>query len=195
MSNDPRLRLVAATPSREASDDALMLLVAHGDERAFAEIVGRHEAAVVRLCAAMLRRGPEAREVAQDTFLKLWTTRGRYQANGTFKAYLLAIARNACRRSSYRTRLASFFILQREPELELPTAEQVLVELERDRLIEAALARLPEKFRLPVHLRYVEGLDYDGIARVIGRTESAARSRVHYGLKALHALLPKEMLS
>jgi RNA polymerase sigma-70 factor (ECF subfamily) len=57
------------------------------------------------------------------------------------------------------------------------------------------MERLPEKFRVPLALRFVDEMPYEEIARVIGRTTSAARSRVFYGLKELALLLPTEVLS
>jgi RNA polymerase sigma-70 factor (ECF subfamily) len=64
---------------------------------------------------------------------------------------------------------------------------------DRARLVQAALQKLPEHFRTPLALRFIEELDYEQIAAIIGRTPSAARSRVHYGLQKLAALLPPEV--
>jgi len=83
------------------------------------------------------------------------------------------------------------------PEEQLQRGPEGVEELEEAQtlaLVSAALHRLPDKFRVPLALRFVEGMPYDEIAQVIGRTPSAARSRVFYGLKSLAALVPQEVL-
>ena len=108
---------------------------------------------------------------------------------------LLTIARNECRSHLRRKWLRQLVFLDaaRDEGPPTPSVEPLALQLERDRLVRRALAQLPEKFRVPLTLRVVEQLDYDEVARVIGRTESAARSRIHYGLKALAEHLPQEL--
>jgi RNA polymerase sigma-70 factor (ECF subfamily) len=177
-----------ALAAHAPSDDTLMALAQSGDVHAFAALIERHQAAVRRICSLILFDRESSRDAAQEVFLRLWKTRARYRSEGKLKPLLLTIARNYCRRLRYQrkleTLLLSGFETAREPE-RLPGDAQ--------RLVQRALHDLPEKFRVPLVLRFVEELDYADIAAVIGRTESATRSRIHYGLKALGALLPKEI--
>ena len=190
------LRLVQASGQPEGpSDDSLMSLAAVDDAGAFATLVTRHQRSVRRLCEVILRDEAQARDVAQQTFLRVWEHRRRYRPRGRFRELLFTMARNESRRAFRRRSVLSFFGLAPQAHLE-PAVESKTDDLEvvqtRD-LVHAAMRRLPEHFRVPLTLRFVEGLGHEQIAAVIGRTPSAARSRVHYGLKALAALLPEDL--
>jgi RNA polymerase sigma-70 factor (ECF subfamily) len=195
MSGPPKLRLIEGEPEKAAldpSDDNLMLAAANNDQRAFAILVERHERSLRRFLWSITNDEAAARDLAQETMLKLWVTRERYRAEGRFKAWLYTLARNAARSMMRKRAVRRFIGLEEQPVLSISPAE-TLLEKEQTDGITTALSRLPEKFRTPLLLRYVEELEYDDIARVIGRTPSAARSRVHYALKALKALLPEEV--
>lgn len=203
MTRPPELRLVPPTPSagsQDPTDDAHMLAAAAGDARAFAALVDRHQPALRRFCRSILGDEAAARDAAQETFLRLWAGRDRYRAEGHFVAFLFTLARNHCRSLQRRRALRAWVGLgsdeataARSPSVD-PSAPDALMTHERHRLVAAALDRLPEKFRTPLVLRFVDELPYEDIARVIGRTPSAARSRVHYGLIELKRRLPAEVL-
>ena len=185
------LMLSAAPPPPD--DDALMLRAAAGDEAAYGVLVERYQRRLRGFCRVMLRDEVVAYDLAQDVFLKIWASRSKYRARGRFKEFLFIVARNTCR--SYARKRAVYDLLGLSPGIELQANAADAPEQEAQlRSIELALLRLPERFRVPLTLRFVEGLDYAQIARVIGRTESAARSRIFYGLKQLVALMPEEVL-
>lgn len=187
--------LEPAGAANSQSDDALMALAAGGDSVAFTQLVCRHERSTRRLCELVLRDSALARDVAQHTFMQLWDQRRRYTPRGRFRELLFTIARNEARRLSRRRSVMTFFGLAAPAGLDPPTepAADQLSSLQDAALVRAALERLPENFRVPLVLRFIEGLSHEEIAAVIGRTTSAARSRVHYGLKALAELFPEEV--
>ncbi|MBI5511744.1 MAG: RNA polymerase sigma factor [Deltaproteobacteria bacterium] len=190
----PHLEVVAASASLTTTSDDYLMLAAAEDSRAFATLVTRHEAQVRAFCALLLGDAGLAREAAQDVFLRLWRARRSYRPQGKLKQLVLTIARNRCR-SIRRRRFWRSLVTNEESATDLlpAPAEVDAADLEVRRLVTVALAKLDDKFRVPLFLRFFEGLDYDAIAAVIGRTPSAARSRVHYGLRALAALLPEEV--
>ena len=196
-SASPKLALVSDhPPTADQSDDALMLLAIGGDARAFDRLVQRHETRVRRLCLTILRDEAAARDVAQDTFLLLWHGRARYRPEGKLRELLLTMARHASRRASRRRAFFQLFGLspKEQPLSAEPSAVDALSRGQQQTLVATALSQLPEHFRVPLVLRFVDELSYEEIARVIGRTESAARSRVHYGLKALAERVPVEVM-
>jgi RNA polymerase sigma-70 factor (ECF subfamily) len=172
-------------------DDALMTRAASGDQRAYVELVERYERRVRGFCRVLVRDEVVAYDLAQDVFMKVWARRAQYRPRGRFKEYLFTVARNTCR--SYVRKRAVFELLGLRKGFEPAVAAEEPEREERLHSLELALLRLPEHFRVPISLRFVDGLDYAAIARVIGRSESAARSRVFYGLKQLAALLPEEV--
>lgn len=192
MERAPHLRLV--TPHDEPTDDRLMVEAALGRRASFELLVRRHEARVRAFCLVQVRDRAIADELAQDVFLKLWEQRERYRPDGRLRELIFTIALNACRSHGRKSFVRSLFVARAERPESLPSHAGAVEASEERALLRAAIERLPEKFRVPLVLRFVEELPYDEIARVIGRTESATRSRIHYGLKALAELLPPEVL-
>jgi RNA polymerase sigma-70 factor, ECF subfamily len=170
-----------------------------GNQQAFLTLARRYEARIRSFCTLLVRDQATAYELAQEVFLSLWNSRERLVAKGKFKELLFTIARNHCRTHLRKQRLRQLVGLD-AAQLERPEMfSQADSHADREtsearRLVRTALEALPEKFRVPLALRFVENLEYDEIARIIGRTESAARSRIHYGLKELAALLPPEVM-
>lgn len=207
----------AAADSDSDSDEALMLRCVAQDPEAFVHLVARYQDRVRRFCFALLRDTALADEAAQEVFLKLWESRARYRSNDRFLPLLFTMARNHCISVLRRRRLRRFVGLDdlntlsnsgyakascaaSNSEAARAAAAAVGVGVDNDLatrqlhvLVREAIVRLPERFRTPLVLRFVEDMPYDAIAKIIGRTPSAARSRVHYGLKALARLLPPEV--
>ena len=198
----PRLAMLSRVPPPDSGpegpdDDTLMMRAAGGDEHAFGELVERYQRRIRGFCRLLLRDEVTAHDLAQEVFLKVWARRAHYRACGRFKEFLFCVARNACRSYVRKRALLELFGLADTLEPLQAARFEATDDSERDdrlQLIERALLRLPERFRVPLTLRFTEGLDYAQIARVIGRTESAARSRVFYGLKQLALQLPEEVL-
>ena len=177
-------------PPGEPSDDALMALA---DAGSFAVLVSRHQSSVRRLCEIILADASLARDVAQQSFLRVWEHRRRYKPNGKFRELLFTVARNESRRVLRRRGFMSFFGLAPQTHPIAEPLEDPVSRRQTSALVQAAMVRLPEHFRVPLALRFIEGMSHEEIAVVIGRTPSTARSRVHYGLKALSEFLPGDL--
>ena len=211
MDQSPRLKLVGKpapesdtgeySETRAQADDLLMIAAAQGDRTAFATLVARYERYVRSYCGAILGHDTQAWDAAQEVFLRLWATRPRYRAEGRFRPYLYTIARNVarnlCRSRRRRRTLARILGFDDESRAagDAPVHAGPPGGHEHDedaRQVRLALSQLDEKQRDALVLRYFNDLSYDEIAAVIGRTPSAARSRVFYGLRRMAELLPKE---
>ena len=77
-------------------DDALMRYAADGDREAFAQIIRAYQGRLVRFAARFLGDSDAAQDAAQETFLRLWRLRHRYQPRGCLLPYLLRTIRNVC---------------------------------------------------------------------------------------------------
>lgn len=179
------------------SDEALFARAAGGDRKAFELVVERHEVAIRRLCRSLLADPSLADEVAQETFLQLWQVRKRYASVTSVRALLYTMTRNRCRSLLRRRAVLHFVGLDTPDDVRESSsavgADDMLGNRQVAEAVDRALRSLPEKFRTPLVLRFVDGLEYEEIATVLGRTPSTARSRVHYGLKALAKKLPPEL--
>lgn len=181
----------------ERSDAELFEAAVAGRMSAFAALIDRYEQPLRRYAASLLTDMPAAEDVSQEVFLRLWKHRSRYCGSQHIRALLFTIARNHCRSVLRRQRVLSWVGLDSAAPEHLrsgtPSAFGALDAEQTTGMVRDGVQALPEHFRTPIVLRYVEGLSYEDIAKVIGRTPSTARSRVHYGLKQLGKVLPKEV--
>lgn len=171
------------TAASTVSADALARLVRatlQGDDTAFERLIELHDALVY---SEAVRQCPEhARDVAQETFVRAYRKLPNLRKPERFTAWLYAMVRNVAReyRRRYRTPMVS---LESVPECELPTTAPVF-QPELQPILEA-VANLRPEYRLPLVLRYQEGLSYETIGARLAIGTIAARSRVH---RARHEL-------
>jgi RNA polymerase sigma-70 factor (ECF subfamily) len=151
--------------------------------------------------AVRLARSPDAaQDLVQDTYLKAFRARDRFQAGTNLKAWLYTILHNTWRnrrRDQARSRVeADSEIVDGAAEqagdmLSAPpdSPEAVLVNASLSEDLRVALARVPEAFRETIWLRDVEELSYQEIATVLDVPVGTVMSRLSRGRKQLHAAL------
>jgi RNA polymerase sigma-70 factor, ECF subfamily len=174
-------------------DVRLMLAFRAGDERAFDALFERWAGRVLRFVERMVGEASVAEDLVQETFVRVWRARERYEPEARFSTWLFTIAGNAARNELRRpARRAPHASLDEEREgasLELaaegPGAD-VLVDARRTgQGLEAALAGLPERQREALWLRAVEGLSYAEVAGALATSEQAVKALIHRARVAL----------
>jgi RNA polymerase sigma-70 factor (ECF subfamily) len=183
VSSAPRVRLTSC------DDDALMALARAGHRDAFAVLVERHAARVASTCVRLVQDQAMGLELAQETWLAVWSERARYRAEGQFRGWLTTLARNACRNQLRSQQARRRHEQQVEPLLPPHDDVERLLAGERERRLQRALGRLPEDMREVLVLRFTDELRYEQIERMLGVSESTLRSRVHHALKRLRRYL------
>ena len=182
----------AAQPLRERSDDGLMALCKSDHRAAFGVLVQRHEARVFGFAARYLGEQALAEEACQLTFVRVWRLRGEYEARGKLTAYLARLCWHACRelgRSRRRRQAAIEKFGSLAPEASIHDPEEVVLQRERQRTVERAIARLPRRLKETVLFRFYHGMSYAQMAEILGRSEATLRSRIHSALKRLRGTL------
>jgi len=182
----PTSRPIPATESADGDDVdvALMRRIAEGDERAFRELVERHQNAVVGTVARMLGDPTEAEDIAQLAFLRIWKHAKRWRPDAKFTTYLFTITRNLVfnesRRRSRRKEVSSE---EREEDSGFQMASETrhepqeeAMKLEMHQQIDRAIATLPEAQRTAVILYSYESLPYEEIASVLNTSVSSVKS-------------------
>ncbi len=174
----------------QASDQELMLAVKAGDRAAFEALYRRYRD---RLHAFLVRYTGDpatAQDFFQETFLRVFRDRARYEPRAPFATWLFTIARNlyldhlkgARRRTEVLagspTALAGISDTRPGPLQETEASEW-------RRRLEAALAELPEGDRAILLLSRFEGLRYAELAGILGTSEGAVKVRAHRALQAL----------
>ena len=146
-----------------------------------------HWVPMVRLAALLLRETSSAEEVVQDAFVSLHRRWGRLKDPHAAVGYLRTSVVNGCR-SVHRHRQVE--VRHRQPAMPEPEgpAERALAAAQ-DREMVAALARLPQRQREVLVLRYYADASEAEIAEALGISPGAVKSHAHRGLSALRAQL------
>jgi RNA polymerase sigma-70 factor (ECF subfamily) len=183
-------RDVPAPTILSLSDEDLMVRVAEDDERAFTELVRRFQGRVTNLVSRVLNDRECADDLAQEVFVRVFVHRRNYRHGSKFSTWLFTIAANLAKNEiRRRVRRRNWFSLDALQEMLNDSAIQLADPtegreslLEREQLqaaIGRAIATVPEKYRLAVVLRDIEGLPYEEIAQVLNIPGGTARSRIN----------------
>lgn len=177
-------------------DDALrdrrdVLAARAGDRDAFARLVDHYARRVHDLARRMLRNDHEAEDVAQQAFWNAWRALERFDAERPFRNWLLRITSNLCR-NRLAARRRSRELPPRGGEEPLPEAvapsEAAPADLSPER-VRRAIEALPERYRLPVILHYVQNLPLQAIAEITEAPVATVKTWLHRGRAALGDLL------
>lgn len=171
------------------SDHALIEQTKQGDEAAFAEIVNRYRNPLTNYLFRMLNDYEEAVDLAQETFVRVYFAIERYHTDYAFSTYIYRIATNLgiseIRRRKRRKlmSLTGFFQYEGEevdfhPPDKKPLPDADMLEDEQKAVIAKAIATLPDKYRVPIILRDIEGLSYEEIAKVMQLGLGTTKSRI-----------------
>jgi RNA polymerase sigma-70 factor (ECF subfamily) len=166
-------------------------------EAAFAELYRSHYRRVFGLCRQLLGSAERAEDAAQETFLRAHRAFADYDAAQPFAGWILRIASNHCvdvvRR---RRREARLFGVESEERIaaEADDTDVVgeLLTAERAGEVKAAIASLPERYRLPLVLAYYRDASYDEVAGELGITRTHAGALICRAKQALRRTLQKE---
>jgi len=181
-------------------DDELMKRCQKGDMDAFNLIVRRHRVALVNFAAQFVGSNQDsAEDLAQETFVRMFKAAKRYRAGtAKFSTWMYHIASNLCKNElRNRGRRGRFFVdsiitgdrnevgspdedliatapahVSFQPEVELESKELA-------RTVRSAIAELPERYRLPVVLRDLQGLSYEEISEVLNLALGTTKSRIN----------------
>ena len=96
----------------ELTDELLMEALDAGDDQALALLVGRYQNDIFRFCLHYLKNVESAKEMAQETFLRIYTARARFEVNRKFKPWMLCIARNLCLNELKRRKMVQMETLE-----------------------------------------------------------------------------------
>ena len=171
-----------------ASDAAVMLRVAAGDEAGFNFLVGKYHRAIIHFLFRMVHNEAVAEELAQEVFLRVYRSRESYRAEAKFTTWLYRIATNLAvnhARDTRHERSAQTVYLDAPDEEsgttpdvadDEPSVEQKLMRDERMAAIRTHVVALPERQRMAVLMHKYQGMDYRQIGDVLKLSESATKS-------------------
>jgi RNA polymerase sigma-70 factor, ECF subfamily len=170
-------------------DAALIERTLAGDQAAFAQLVGRHHAAVWRTVRRTLANYADREDAVQEVFLRAFTALGSFDRTLPFRPWIVRIATNYCVDELRRRRARD----QLWTDLGEEELERALTSLTLngdfdsrflqspetyERIAAALLDELHPKYRVAFVLRELEGKSYSDVAQAMGTSELTARVRV-----------------
>jgi RNA polymerase sigma-70 factor (ECF subfamily) len=179
-------------PVEKMDDHSLLAATLAGDETAFQELVRRYRNQITNYVYRMLNDYDRAADLAQETFVRVYTNAERYQATYSFSTYIYRIAHNLAiseLRQRKRRRLIpfpSFFSDKDSEEIEVEIedkkqvmADDSMIADERRDAVRKAIASLPEKYRAALVLCDIEEKSYEEISVVLDLPVGTVKSRIN----------------
>lgn len=172
-----------------SDDRSLLERIRRGDAGGAEELFERYAPALLRFADRMLSDRESAQEVTQEVFVKVISRAHQYDGRAAVSSWLFAIAANACRDRRRRDRRAA--VVPLDAIADLPSRgegiEARLAGRERRAAVRRALESLSEEQREALVLARYHGLPYSEIARVLGISVGAVKTRIFRAVESLKA--------
>jgi RNA polymerase sigma-70 factor, ECF subfamily len=171
---------------RERADENLVLQARRGDRDAFAELIDRHRGRVYSVLLRSVGDRDMAEDLTQETFVRAYERLDSFSPSGSrFQSWLLTIATRIAI-DSYRRRrpTESLEKLSEESGFDPPSTARTEAGAESAEVAATVgryLQRLPERQRMAVTLKHIEGLPFSEIAQIMGCTVNSAKVHAHRG--------------
>ncbi|MEY4580321.1 MAG: hypothetical protein RL701_5024 [Pseudomonadota bacterium] len=175
-----------------AADDLTRVQrVGRGDQRAYRELVDLYLNSITRFALRIVNDAGEAEEVAQETFLRLWTEAANFEPRAQPKTWLYRIARNQCidRLRKRRTRGQSTELDDTNASQSEDRPSALFARKQTAEQVERALATLPERQRAAITLVHYEGLSGVEACEVLDISLEALESLLTRGRRGLREQL------
>jgi RNA polymerase sigma factor (sigma-70 family) len=172
------------------SDEALVALLARGDDVALDELYERFGRVAYGVARRILRDDALAEDAVQDAFLSAWRSASRFvPERASASTWLLTLVhRRAVDLVRREDRRRGEPLEAARPETGDATDEAVWLRLERER-VQEALRKLPDQQREAIELAYYGGFTQSQLADRLGEPLGTIKSRMFAGLRRLHELL------
>ena len=181
------------------TDEELVARSISGDADSFNELILRWERPIYALAYRTIGREEDARDVCQETFLRAFRALPGFRGQAKFSSWLYRIALNLCRDWVRRERRAPVVQPSEDTDImELAAAaepsesiEDLVARKDLARLVERAMAELPEEQRTAIVLKEYHGLTFQEIADLVGCPLSTVKTRLYQGLSVLRRELAR----
>jgi RNA polymerase sigma-70 factor (ECF subfamily) len=165
------------------SDSDVIRRVVAGETALFELLMRRHNQRIFRTVRAIVRDEHEAEDVMQQAYINAYTHLRDFEERATFATWMTRIAMNE---AFARVRPRALRVANDMDEKAIeqirsadPDPEQQLAAAELQRLVETAIASLPETYRIVLMMREVEGLDTKEVAECLEVSEDVVKTRLY----------------
>lgn len=182
------------------TDEELVAAATAGDVESFNQLVSRWERPIYALAYRTLGREEDARDVAQEAFLRAYRGLRGFKGQAKFSSWLYRITLNLCRDWMRRERRAPMVqVPEGTDPVDLADArmaptesvEDLVARRELSQAVQRALAELPEEQRTAIMLKEYQGLTFQEIADLLDCPLSTVKTRLYQGLSVLRRRLER----
>jgi len=192
------------TPGQE-DEAALVLAAKSGDGQAFEILVERYQQRILATSRRFTRNRDDAEDIVQQSFQKAFVYLHKFEGKSSFSTWLTRIAINEALMFLRKGRVLREVSIDdlsgnegTAPALEIPDSraspESAFLQIERNRLLSAAMNKLTPGIRTAIELRDLGELSTKEVARVLGLSIEAVKGRVYQGRRKLHRVLKRESI-
>jgi RNA polymerase sigma-70 factor, ECF subfamily len=175
-----------------SSDGSLLDAFLAGDERAFAELVRRHEDRIFALALRITGDRGDALEATQETFITLWRRAATFERRAELGTWLYRVGMNAAR-DVLRRRKRFPLLVTEEQSFDRPDTRTDVEAAVSTRIdVGRALAALPPEYAEAVAMHDLGAIPYEEIAAITGVALGTVKSRISRGRRLLAAGLEHE---
>ena len=166
----------------ETSDIDLIKACLNGNNDAFSELVTRYKKLIYNVVYNMINDKQEINDIAQEVFIRIYRSLGRYNPEYKFSTWSVKIATNFCLDVLRKKRVDTVSIEDLvSVSSNVDTPEEQYVSKERSAKIREAVDELPEKYRVPVILFHKNGLSYEEMTKIMNEPMTIIKNRLYRG--------------
>ncbi len=180
-------------PHSQKSDDSLIMLFQNGEHAVFRFLVERYQEKVRNIIFSIFNDADVVDDIAQEVFIKVYQALRNFRFESSFYTWIYRITVNKCRDELRKKKVKRFFSFQSfEKTTNLKIENMVTTTFDDENMkgvIEESLKKLPEKFRLPIILKDIDGMSYEEIAEVLECEVGTVKSRLSRGRTMLKEIL------
>ncbi len=183
----------ANLPNNQKSDDALIVMFQSGDQTVFRYLVERYQEKIRNLVYSIFSEQEIVDDLAQEIFIKVFEALPKFRFESSFYTWLYRITVNKCRDEMRKRKVKRFFTfhhVEQTSKIAIENLKPVTFDDENiHEVIEESLNKLPDKYRLPIILKDVDGMSYDEIAEILKCEVGTVKSRLSRGRTMLKEIL------
>ena len=183
----------ANIPNEQKSDDSLIVLFQNGETEVFRFLVERYQEKVRNIVFSIFNDADLVDDISQEVFIKVFQALHNFRFESSFYTWIYRITVNKCRdelRKKKVKRFFSFHSFEKTTNLKIENMATTTFDDENMvGVIQETIKKLPEKFRMPIILKDIDGLSYDEIAEVLDCEVGTVKSRLSRGRTMLKELL------
>lgn len=171
------------------SDESLIAQALNGDQRAWQQLVNRHQQALYYFGLRLLGSSEDARDLLQDVLMVLCRNLGQYRGDSSFKSWLFGIANYRAMDMLRRRKPADDDSALAELSCDSAGIADKLEQDQQQRQVQTQLRTLPPEQRLVLELKFYQQFTFDEIAAQLAISSNTVKSRFYAALDKMRLQL------